>query len=261
VTYPGTIPLSRAHLTHLAGLLRTHRKQMGSRWRRLDPGRQALLVLAHLRNGDTSARLAAGFAIGVTTVWRYIREAVDLLAQQAPTLTAALWRLAHNGHALGILDGTVVPIDRVGGPQDRRYYSGCKHRRHGVNLQALVDPRRGELVWISPGLPGSTHDLTAARIHRIILAATRGRGGTAGRQGISGCRRHGDHPVQGPAAHHGATGTQPDGPQPARTRRARVRHTGRPADLHQGPLLPAAGRSDGQRRTRPRTRTPVIAIN
>lgn len=128
-------------------------------------------MLAHLRNGDTYTRLAKGFAVGTTTVWRYVREAVDLLAAQAPTLTAALWRLAYNGHALGILDGTVAPIDRLSGPQDRRSYSG-KHRHHGVNLQALVDPRRGELVWISLGLPGSTHDLTAARMHRIITAAT-----------------------------------------------------------------------------------------
>jgi hypothetical protein len=53
---------------------------------RLDAGRQALLVLAHLRNGDTPARLATGFGIGATTAWRYIREAVDLLAAAAPTL-------------------------------------------------------------------------------------------------------------------------------------------------------------------------------
>lgn len=170
--YPGTLALSRAHLTQLADLLRGRRRRIGSRWRRLEPGRQALLVLAHLRNGDTYTRLAEGFQVGTTTVWRYVREAVDLLAEQAPTLTAALWRLAHNGHALGILDGTVIPIDRLGGSQNRRYYSG-KHHHHGVNLQALVDPRRGELVWISVGLPGSTHDLTAARVHRIITAAER----------------------------------------------------------------------------------------
>lgn len=172
MTYPGTLALSRAHLTHLADLLRAHRNRIGSRWRRLDPGRQALLVLAHLRNGDTYTRLAAGFQVGATTVWRYVREAVDLLAARAPTLGAALWRLAYNGHHLGILDGTVVRIDRLGGQLDRLYYSG-KHRRHGVNLQALVDPRRGELVWISSGLPGSTHDLTTARVHRIITAAQR----------------------------------------------------------------------------------------
>jgi hypothetical protein len=65
----------------------------------------------------------------------------------------------------------VVRIDRLGGPLDRLYYSG-KHHHHGVNLQGLMDPRRGDLVWISDGLPGSTHDLTAARTHTIITTAT-----------------------------------------------------------------------------------------
>jgi hypothetical protein len=35
-----------------------------------------------------------------------------------------------------------------------------------------MDPRRGDLVWISDGLPGSTHDLTAARTHTITATAT-----------------------------------------------------------------------------------------
>ena len=86
LTYRATIPLSRRSLTHLADLLRAHRARRGTRYRRLDPGRQALLVLAHLRNGDTPARLAGGFHISATTAWRYIREAVDLLAATAPTL-------------------------------------------------------------------------------------------------------------------------------------------------------------------------------
>ena len=84
LTYPATITLSTRSLAHLAELLRAHRISRGTRYRRLDPGRQALLVLAHLRNGDTPARLAGGFGIGATTAWRYIREAVDLLATQPP---------------------------------------------------------------------------------------------------------------------------------------------------------------------------------
>ncbi|MEV6350082.1 hypothetical protein [Actinoplanes sp. NPDC051851] len=52
LSYPAAIPLSTRSLNHLAGLIRTHRRQRRSRWRRLDPGRQALLALAHLRNGD-----------------------------------------------------------------------------------------------------------------------------------------------------------------------------------------------------------------
>jgi hypothetical protein len=34
VTYPGTISLSTAHLTHLSDLLRGHRAAIGSRWRK-----------------------------------------------------------------------------------------------------------------------------------------------------------------------------------------------------------------------------------
>jgi hypothetical protein len=65
-----------------------------------------------------------------------------------------------------ILDGTLIPIDRVA--EDRPYYSG-KHKRHGVNVQVLADTR-GRLLWASPALPGATHDLTAARRHGIPTA-------------------------------------------------------------------------------------------
>jgi hypothetical protein len=34
-------------------------------------------------------------------------------------------------------------------------------------MQVITDPA-GEILWISPALPGRTHDLTAARTHRII---------------------------------------------------------------------------------------------
>lgn len=166
LTYPVTIPLSTRVLTHLSDLLRAHRAGLRSRWRRLSCGRQALLVLAHLRNGDTYTRLAAGFRVGIATVYRYIREALDLLAVQAPTLpqvvSAAAWLVYL------VLDGTLIRIDRVA--DDRPYYSG-KHKRHGVNVQVLADTR-GRLLWASPALPGATHDLTAARHHGVIAALT-----------------------------------------------------------------------------------------
>ena len=50
------------------------------------PGRQALLVLAYLRKGETFAYLAAGFGIGTATAWRYVTETVALLAARAPRL-------------------------------------------------------------------------------------------------------------------------------------------------------------------------------
>lgn len=166
LSYPSTIPLSTRTLKHLADLIRGHRARLRSRWRRLDPGEQALLVLAHLRNGDTYTRLAGGFGIGITTAWRYIREAVDLLAATAADLATAMCRVSRL--AFAILDGTLIPIDRVA--EDRPYYSG-KHKRHGLNVQVVADPS-GELVWASPTLPGAVHDLSAARSHGLIAALT-----------------------------------------------------------------------------------------
>lgn len=170
--YPAGLDLSTSHLRFLTGLLARNRRVIGSRWRRLAPGRQALCVLAYLRVGDTYPRLAAGFGIGVATVYRYVREAVDLLAGLAPDLPTATGVAA--GKAYVILDGTLVRIDRVGMATgaDRPSYSG-KHKRHGLNVQVLADPA-GRLLWASPALPGSTHDLTAARTHGLIdvLAAT-----------------------------------------------------------------------------------------
>ncbi|MFC3767031.1 transposase family protein, partial [Tenggerimyces flavus] len=215
--YPATLPgLSTVQLCYLAKLLRAHRQRIGSRWRKLSPGRQALLVLAYLRKNETYEALAAGFGIGVATAWRYIQEAVRLLADQAPTLVEACWQLAWSGSNFAFADGTAVPIDRVRGVPDphrasawtgsaakaqarakaerqrrarqagrvlnpaadaaretarradlnRLYFSG-KHKRHTVNLQALVNPH-GQLVWISDGLPGSVQDLHAARTHGVI---------------------------------------------------------------------------------------------
>lgn len=51
--------VSRRSLAFLAARLREHRRRIGSRRRRLPVGHQALLVLAHLRNGTTYAQLAA----------------------------------------------------------------------------------------------------------------------------------------------------------------------------------------------------------
>lgn len=89
LVYPSGLDLSSSHLRFLTARLRERRRAIGSRWRRLSAGRQALLALAHLRNGHPYAQLAAGFGIGTTTAYRYITEAVDLLAALAPTLEQA----------------------------------------------------------------------------------------------------------------------------------------------------------------------------
>jgi hypothetical protein len=95
---------------------------------------------------------------------------VALLAARSPKLRRALRDARKAGHAYVVIDGTLIPIDRVAA--DRPFYSG-KHRRHGMNLQVIASPD-GDIVWVSGALPGAVHDLTAARLWGIIreLAAS-----------------------------------------------------------------------------------------
>ncbi len=156
--------MSRQTLTYTAGVIRRHRKHIGSPWRKLNPAQQALLVLAYLRKGETFAELAAGFGTGTATAWRYVTETVALLAARPPKLRTALAGATGAGHAYVVIDGTLIPIDRVAA--DRPFYSG-KHRRHGMNLQVIAT-HDGDIVWMSGPLPGAVHDLTAARIWGIL---------------------------------------------------------------------------------------------
>lgn len=88
--YRAALPLSRKTLTFTAGIIRRHRRSIGSAWRKLNPGQQALLVLVYLRKGETFAELAAGFGVRTATAWRYIQETVALLAARAPKLRQAV---------------------------------------------------------------------------------------------------------------------------------------------------------------------------
>jgi len=44
--YRAALPLSRQTLSYVAGVIRWHRARIGSRWCKLNPWQQALLVLA-----------------------------------------------------------------------------------------------------------------------------------------------------------------------------------------------------------------------
>lgn len=165
LVYPSALDVSTRTLTLLSDALRARRQQIGTRWRVLSSGRQALLVLAYLRKGETYAGLAAGFGIGTSTAYRYIREALAVLAAMAPTLHQAVAAAARKAYV--VLDGTLLRIDRVAmaGKNDRPYYSG-KAKAHGVNVQVIADPA-GRLLWTSPALPGARHDAGAATEHGI----------------------------------------------------------------------------------------------
>jgi hypothetical protein len=119
--YRAALPLSHQTLTFVSDLIRAHRRQLGSPWHKLNGGQQALLVLVYLRKGKPFAEVGAGFAVSTTTCWRHVNETVELLAQRAPKLRQALREAQRTGMAYVIIDGTLIPIDRIAA--DRPFYS------------------------------------------------------------------------------------------------------------------------------------------
>ncbi len=139
-------------------------------------GRQVVFALAWFRDRPDIARLGKGLGISQATAYRYLDEAITVLAARAPGLREALQRAAGQGLPHLILDGKVVAADRLKekttsrkGKEIDRWYSGKAHA-FGGNIQALFGPG-GIPLWVSPVLPGGVHDITAAREH--VLAVLR----------------------------------------------------------------------------------------
>lgn len=88
------------------------------------------------RNHVRPAR--GGLWVGTSTVYRYISEAVDLLAALAPTLDEAVRAASTKAYVL--LDGTLLPIDRTAA--DRPFYSG----KHKTSFLLAPVGRQGCLV-------------------------------------------------------------------------------------------------------------------
>ena len=165
ITYRSVLPVSVATITWLTSLITAHRARIGSRWRKVTPAQQAVLVLAMLRKDERLLDLAAPYGISASTLRRYLLEVIGLLAGRAPRLNRVLRRLAARGQVVVLADGTLVRTRRRTGKNNRANYSG-KHKHHGLNALALTD-EAGRLLYVSAVLPGKTPDITAARHHRL----------------------------------------------------------------------------------------------
>jgi len=206
-------------------------------------------VLRWLRHRTDLHTLAADTHVSEATAYRYLHEALDVIAVHAPDLHQVVAAAHAGGAAYLCLDATLVPTDRVAARADAGHdlwYSG-KHRRHGGNVAVLSDPG-GFPLWVSDVRPSSIHDLTTARelvLPALYPHAARGCRGWPTR--IHRRRRRHPRPdhafTRGPATHQQPL-LQPVDHRAAGAHRARKRPARPLARPRPGHPLPAAHRNN-----------------
>src|SRR5512142_2239588 len=121
-------PAATCSLTRLTTLINAHRRALGGRWQALPAHAQALMSLAHLRNGDTWPVWQPGSASASPRCGAICARRLTCSADAADGAAAA-HRAARLTYV--IFDGTLIPIDRVA---DQKPYHSGKHQRQGVNV-------------------------------------------------------------------------------------------------------------------------------
>lgn len=172
ITYRATLDVPIDSLRAVTGWLREHRRAHDTRpWQRAATVYvQALMVLRWFKD-DTDIRILARDAgISIATAYRYLHEGIDVIAAHAPDLAEVLAQALREGWSFVCLDGTLIATDRCSAKGESghdSWYSG-KHKKHGGNVQVVCGPT-GYPEWVSPVEPGSTHDITAARVHALPM--------------------------------------------------------------------------------------------
>jgi hypothetical protein len=185
--------VSTKAVTLVVDVIRKHRREIDSRWRKLPDGRIALIVMAHLRHDQRLSDLAGGNGVSASTVRRWVLEVIEGLAKRAPRLDRVLAKVVAGGGNVVLIDGTLVRTRRRTGKANQRNYSG-KHKVHGLLFLGITD-ENGNMLWISAAKQGRASDLTAARHYHITARLRAANLGAIGDLGFTALDDDKDHPV------------------------------------------------------------------
>ena len=166
LSYRATLDVPLGTVARVSRWIQAHRARVDARpWQRAGScWSQAALVLRWLIDGTDVHLLARDAHVSQATAYRYLHEAIDVIAAQAPELAEVLAAGRAAGWTFVALDGTLIESTRNTAKSyavHDLWYSG-KHHTHGGNIQVVTDPT-GFPVWTSPVEPGSTHDIICAR--------------------------------------------------------------------------------------------------
>ena len=152
MSHRASLDVSAPVLKAVTGWVARRRRRPGSRpaQRAGTVHTQVVLVLRWLRHRLDVRTLAGQAGLSIATAYRYLHEALDVIAEQAPDLPDVLARASAADLPFLCLDGTLMPTDRIAARAERGHHLwySDKHHAFGGSVQILTDPGRFP-VWIS----------------------------------------------------------------------------------------------------------------
>lgn len=115
LSYRATLDVPASTVRTISAWLAAHRNAHDIR-----PGQraatswvQAVLALRWLIEATDLKALARDSGISLATAYRYLHEALEVIAQGAPSLSEVIERMQQAGEPFLCLDGTLIRTDRV----------------------------------------------------------------------------------------------------------------------------------------------------
>ena len=138
MSYRATLDVPIATVRTISGWLTAHRRAYDIRphQRACTTWGQAVLVLRWLKDGTDVRTLARDAGVWQATGYRYLHEALEVVAQRSPEITDVLDRLRRDGEPFVCLDGTLVRTDRVA---TRTHALPALYRAASLGLPTLAD--------------------------------------------------------------------------------------------------------------------------
>ena len=153
------------------------------------------VVLVFLRSNQTYRMIQATYEVGKDTIWRSLGDVCTLIPELGVVLSdgmvigdedalrALLFEYAApadddpdpDGFSGAIIvDGSFTQVGRPRGWEKQKLLYNYHRGRHCLVFQTCVNAY-GDLLWLSPSSPGSTHDLTALASCRLggLITETR----------------------------------------------------------------------------------------
>lgn len=116
VSYVAVLAIPERTVFAVENWLGQRRRELGTRWRALTCMEQAVLVVRWFIDGTRVEQLALDNAIGSSTAYDALHEAIEVIAARAPSLHGALLAAKAAGYEHIDVDGMLVHTDRSSEP-------------------------------------------------------------------------------------------------------------------------------------------------